>query len=234
MSDPVSLDRALPREDADQDPPQFGLLDMVEAFTAMRHEYRGQAKEGRELALQLQASTDEIRQLEAKLKSLVACHSTDETHHFVRLITELDTQLTRAVDATIKAEAGQRKQRLVQQSELRNVARSMSAIGRWSARRLIQQIESTNQADDETPSVAEGLSMLLARLREMLRENDIERLDTVGLPFDAEVMNSIGTVESSDLPAGHVVEQISPGYRWRGNMLRFADVRISAKLQVNS
>ncbi|MCP4512080.1 MAG: nucleotide exchange factor GrpE [Fuerstiella sp.] len=58
-------------------------------------------------------------------------------------------------------------------------------------------------------------------------ENEIERLDTLSLPFDAEVMNSIGTIESADLPPGHVGQQLSPGYRWRGNLLRFADVRIS-------
>jgi len=229
MSDSASLGRTLPNEDIHQDPPQFGLLDMVEAFTAMRHEYRGQAKEGRELTQQLQASTDEIRRLESKLQSLVACHSTDEAHKFVRLITELDIQLTRAVDATIKTEAAQRKQRLDEQSELRNAARSLSVIGRWFARPLILKIESTSQADDvEMPSVAEGLTLLLSRMREMLRDNEIERLDTIGLPFDAEHMNSIGRIESESVPPGHVAEQISPGYRWRGNMLRFADVRVSA------
>jgi len=228
MSDSASLPHAMRDDQLDPRPPEFGILDVVEAFTAMRHEYRGQAKEGRELADQLNASTDEIRQLELSLKNLVACHSTDETHKFVRLITELDTQLTRAVDATIKTEGIRQRRQLDHQTGLREVAESMSPVARWFSRPLIKKISSTSEsAPDETSSVAEGFSLLLARLRQMLQENEIERLDTLGLPFDAEVMNSIGTVESADVPLGHVAQQLSPGYRWRDNLLRFADVRIS-------
>jgi len=212
----------------DQSPPKFGILDVVEAFTAMRHEYRGQTKEGRDLAQQLLESTGEIRQLELSLKNLVACHSTDKAHNFVRLITELDTQLTRAVDATIKTEATRRRQQMDRQTALLKVAESLSPVARWFARPLIQQIGPANESStNETSSVAEGFSLLLARLRQMLNENEIERVDTLGLPFDGEVMNSIGTVESADQPSGHVAQQLSPGYRWQGNLLRFADVRIS-------
>lgn len=228
MSDPASLPRSMRDDQIDQNPPEFGILDVVEAFTAMRHEYRGQTKEGRELAQQLLASTGEIRQLEVRLKDLVACHSTNEAHKFVRLITELDTQLTRAVDATIRTEATRRRQQMNQQTALQKAADSLSPVARWFARPLIQQIEPANEfLADETSSVAEGFSLLLARLRQMLKENEIERLDTLGLAFDGEVMNSIGTVESGDVPAGHVAQQLSPGYRWQGNLLRFADVRIS-------
>lgn len=219
-------------DQVDPSPPEFGILDVVEAFTAMRHEYRVQAKEGRELTGQLHASTDEIRQLEFSLKKLVACHSTDETHKFVRLLTELDTQLTRAVDATIKTEAARRQQQLDHLMGLRKVAESMGKIARRFARPLIQQIESSSEPlAGETSSVAEGFSLMLTRLRQMLQENEIERIDTLGLPFDAELMNSIGTVESADIPPGHVAQQLSPGYRWRGNLLRFADVRISVLLR---
>ncbi|MCP4786567.1 MAG: nucleotide exchange factor GrpE [Fuerstiella sp.] len=228
MSDPDSFSQTLPDDDVEQEQPQFGLLDVVEAFTAMRHEYRGQAKEGRELAQQLHASTDEIRQIGLNLKNFVACHSTDEAHQFVRVIIDLDTQLTRAVDATIRSEAVRRRRQSDQQAALRNVVKSMSPIARWFARPLIRQVEPAGESlPDETSSVTEGFSLLLARLRQTMDENEIERLDTLSLPFDAEVMNSIGTIESADLPPGHVGQQLSPGYRWRGNLLRFADVRIS-------
>lgn len=227
MIDPASFPTAPPNEASDQSPPQFGLLDIIEAFTAMRHEYRGQAKDGRELAQQVLTSTDQIRQMELSLKSLVACHSTDEAHKFVRLLTELDTQLTRAVDAAIRTETVRQQQQRDQQTALQNIAKSMGPVARWFAGPLLKKIEpATDAVAHDVSSVAEGLSMLLARLRQMLHENEIQRLDTQGLPFDAEVMNSIGTIESKDVPTGHVAQQLAPGYRWRGNLLRVADVRI--------
>ena len=45
-----------------------------------------------------------------------------------------------------------------------------------------------------------------------MKESHIERVDTQGQPFDANIMNAIGTVKSSDHPAGYVVEQFSPGF----------------------
>jgi molecular chaperone GrpE len=59
-----------------------------------------------------------------------------------------------------------------------------------------------------------------------MNEHHIQRFDALGQAFDAETMNAIGTVESHEYPAGHVAEQLSPSYRWRENLLRFAEVRV--------
>jgi molecular chaperone GrpE (heat shock protein) len=49
----------------------------------------------------------------------------------------------------------------------------------------------------------------------------------LGKPFDGTTMNAIGTVESTTIAAGYVAEQISPCYRWKSAVLRFADVRVA-------
>jgi molecular chaperone GrpE len=54
----------LPR---DADPPQFGAVDIVEAFTALRHEWRGQTKESRALAAQIEGAVARIQAVEARL-----------------------------------------------------------------------------------------------------------------------------------------------------------------------
>jgi molecular chaperone GrpE len=68
---------------------------------------------------------------------------------------------------------------------------------------------------------------VLARLRRSMKELRIERIETQGQPFDANIMNAIGTIESSEYPSGHVAEQFSPGYRWQGQVLSFADVCVA-------
>ncbi len=69
---------------------------------------------------------------------------------------------------------------------------------------------------------------MLARLRRMIQDQAIERLDVLGRPFDAELMRAVGSIASTDCPAGHVAEQFSPAYRWQGQLLRFADVRVAS------
>ena len=52
--------QADPSAASDEDVPAFGLVDVIEAFTAMRHEYRGQTREGRELAESVRSAVERI------------------------------------------------------------------------------------------------------------------------------------------------------------------------------
>ena len=56
-----SNDHLVDSPDDLDDIPEFGLVDVIEAFTAMRHEWRGQTREGRELAAAVAASTTQIQ-----------------------------------------------------------------------------------------------------------------------------------------------------------------------------
>jgi hypothetical protein len=40
-------------------------------------------------------------------------------------------------------------------------------------------------------------------------------------------MQAIGAVATGDFPAGHVAEQLSPAYRWHGELLHYAEVRVA-------
>ncbi len=51
------------------DIPKFGLIDMVDAFTAFRHEYRTQAKESRVTAELLQTVSQQLAELTTSLRS---------------------------------------------------------------------------------------------------------------------------------------------------------------------
>ncbi|MCA9187794.1 MAG: nucleotide exchange factor GrpE, partial [Planctomycetales bacterium] len=72
-----------------------------------------------------------------------------------------------------------------------------------------------------------GLKLLHERLQRSMQRSELSRLETVGLPFDPERMRAIETVDNSNVPDGHVVDELRPGYRWGNNLLRCADVRIA-------
>jgi molecular chaperone GrpE (heat shock protein) len=46
-------------------------------------------------------------------------------------------------------------------------------------------------------------------------------------PFDPETMRAIDTVADASMPAGIVTEELRPGYRLHGAVLRAADVRVA-------
>lgn len=217
----------LPRDE----PPEFGLVDIVEAFTAMRHEWRGQTKESRALAEQIQAAVTNLQSLEANLLTRAAAlpEESTESERLVRLIAETDHQLSRAVAAVTQWEANRRLREVADAKGVERYFAGMNAIARWFARPLLAFIAEqrpVRESTAENPAI-EGLDLVLARLRSTMNEHRIERLDVEGHAFDANTMHAIGTVASEDCPSGHVAEQLSPAYRWRGRLLRFADVRVA-------
>ncbi len=227
-SDKTSFEEDQPQEEG----PQFGAVDIVEAFTAMRHEWRGQSKESRGIAEQIQAAVAAIQDLEAKLLDRVP-ESSDQageaSKQLAQLIAESDHQFTRAVRAIEQAETNRRLCDEAESHAVKQSISSLSALARWLARPLLKLLEEQHRAREQTQesSAIEGLNLVLARLRRSMKDLDIQRVDTEGQPFDGNTMNAIGTMDSSEHPSGHVAEQISPCYRWQGQVLRFADVRVA-------
>ncbi|HEY4261895.1 MAG TPA: nucleotide exchange factor GrpE [Schlesneria sp.] len=219
------------------DSPQFGALDIVEAFTAMRHELRGQTKESRALAELIQGAAANIQSLESKLRHCVTDTPVDDDSSgnataakpLVLSIIETDHQLSRAAAAIAQWEANCKLRAEAETKAVERYFAGMNPLARWWARPLLTFITEQRSVPDssaQSPAIT-GLDLVLAKLRRMMNEHDIERLDVVGQPFDANIMYAIGTIETADYSPGHVAEQLSPAYRWRGGLLRFADVRLA-------
>lgn len=231
------------------EPPQFGAVDIVEAFTAMRHECRLQTKESRVLAEQIQLAVTSIRSLETNLidrlperpideprSGLNGSGSAAEAKPLVQLIIDIDHQLSRAVSAIEQLEVIEREQNVTNAKILEQSVAGMSGLARWFARPLLTFITEKLTAGNlsrKNPAI-EGLNLVLARFKRAMNEQGIERIDTLGAQFDADIMHAIGTVETPDYTAGSVAEQLSPAYRWQGRLLRFAEVRIAQQTSTTS
>ncbi len=216
------------------DEPEFGAIDIVDAFTALRHEYRGQIKETRQLSKQLDRSTERIKQLESTLNQLAPllessnANADDSVAPFTSAMVEFDIQLTRAVDAAV---ADDRMRRITQRQFNESLTQSIAGLSRWSrwfAKPVIDVIQ-RHGADDagESSPVADGLSILLTKLRQSLSDLKINRIETFGKPFDGQIMRSIGVLEIEGVAAGHVSEQLSPAYVRDNQVIKYADVRVA-------
>ncbi len=215
------------------EPPQFGALDIVEAFTAMRHEWRGQTKASHALAEQIQQAVGSLQSLDERSRaaSAVSKQVAPEAKQLVLLIVETDHQFSRAVAAIALWEANQRLREAAAAQAVEQQIAALSPLARWFARPLSALLagQRSAQAPADMHPALDGLNMVLARLRRMMHEQGIERLDVQGQAFDADTMHAIGTVASTACPPGSVAEQLSPAYRWQGRLLRFADVRVAER-----
>jgi len=228
LADDAVIERPKPETLQPQEP-EFGLLDVVEAFTALRHEFRDQTTQGRELAATCGNAVEQIQKLENDLQRVLADSVTSDAKRLGILITEVDSQLTRAIDAISDAEITRDADhaRLVRQ-EIDGTFAGLNVLQRWIARTFYRSVQAClARRPESTNRVTEGLRMVLAKLRSAMQENAIERIDVLGKPFDPETMNAIGTVDSQEYPAGHVAEQLLPTYLWRGDVLRIAETRIA-------
>lgn len=214
--------------------PRFGLVDLVDAFTAFRHEYRTQVKESRQLHESLQLLSAKIEKLATQsISKSTSQNESDgsEVRRWVMMLIDFDIQWTRAIEATIRYEdtAQQESQRFPDVTQ--RIIASLTPWQRWWSAPLIHKLKSQPIAADLTKSgVTDGLMILLSRLRNLLGELGVERIDTMGQPFDGELMRSIGTMVDSNVTMGAVAQQLSSAYRWNGAVVKFADVRVSARV----
>jgi molecular chaperone GrpE (heat shock protein) len=77
------------------------------------------------------------------------------------------------------------------------------------------------------PAILEGVRLVRHQLEGVLRGYGVERIDAIGQRFDPGVHEAIGVTAVAD-PSRHglVVQQVEPGYRFAGRLLRPAKVSV--------
>jgi hypothetical protein len=73
----------------------------------------------------------------------------------------------------------------------------------------------------------QGFSILISHLEKLLQQAGIQRSNTLGAIFDPGTMVAVATIAPNGQPLNVVVEEVAPGYRWRNEILRPAEVKIT-------
>jgi molecular chaperone GrpE len=75
--------------------------------------------------------------------------------------------------------------------------------------------------------VADGYALSLRRVERLLPTWDVEPVRCTDEPFDPDRMEVVEVVADTGRPPGTVVEEVRPGYRWRGKLVRYAQVKVA-------
>jgi molecular chaperone GrpE len=231
----VGSDRPPAATDHDGGPgPEFGLVHLVEEFTALRHELKLQTKSGRGLIDQAESTVAALRQAIDHFRSVEpreAQAAWAAGKPIAEALGDLDEALTRGrreierisrrlgEDSTL-ALADAVDERFRQQSWLRRLLtadfhRQVQNVvhgGGWLRRDLLD-------------ALLEGYDLIHARLARVMASERIERIACEGRPVDPERMIVLEVVDDPHRPPGTVAKELRSGYTWRGRLLRYAEVQ---------
>jgi molecular chaperone GrpE len=96
------------------------------------------------------------------------------------------------------------------------------------------QAAAQNAKDDKQKSLQAGVTMIQQQLKTILTESGLEEIDAAGKPFDPALHEAVSQQETSEIPEGHVIQQLRKGYRLHERLLRPATVVVAKKPAVNS
>jgi molecular chaperone GrpE len=90
-----------------------------------------------------------------------------------------------------------------------------------------------NRARRQTRVVAGRRRHDPAAIEKRLAETGLEEIDATGKPFDPALHEAVSQQETSEIPEGHVFQQIRKGYKLRDRLLRPATVIVAKKPAAN-
>lgn len=77
-------------------------------------------------------------------------------------------------------------------------------------------------------NVEKGIYMIRTQIEDLLRTYGVAKIGLArGAPFDPVVAEAVAAAESEEVPDGHVLEEIEPGYKLREKVIRPARVKVS-------
>jgi molecular chaperone GrpE len=215
-------------------PREFGIIDLVEEFTALRQEVKLQTKSSRGLSEQtdnvlaaLRLAIEQFRSVEPKEAQAVwtAAKALAEG------LADLDEALDRGYREIERA-----RQQIADES-LRALETALNDLYRgrsWIRRRLLrpyhnQVIEvvrrDVSSRHDLFNSFQEGYGLIQKRLRRVMASEQVNRIPCEGRVVDPELMTVLEVVDLPDHPRGTVIKELRKGYTWRGRVIRYAEVQ---------
>jgi molecular chaperone GrpE len=215
-------------------PREFGIIDLVEEFTALRHELKLQTKSGRGLIDQTETTVATLKQATEQFRSA----QTKDAQAVWKAATPLAEALADLDEALVRGQREiERARRLIADESVRELENALDDLHRrqsWVRRRLLrsfhqQVIETVRLAGrarhDLFDSFLEGYSLIQKRLGRVLAAEQIEHISCLGKPVDPERMMVIEVVDEPRDQPGTVVKELRRGYTWQGRVIRYAEVQ---------
>jgi molecular chaperone GrpE len=85
---------------------------------------------------------------------------------------------------------------------------------------LERAIEHAEQGDEESQGLLEGVHMTVTQFRKILEDFGVKRIAALGAPFDPNLHQAMGQLESDEYPPNTVASEFQKGYLLNERLLR--------------
>jgi molecular chaperone GrpE len=215
--------------------PETGLLQVVEALTAMRHELKLQTRNGRSLEEAVQGARQSLDVAMRQFQSVQAREAESArraAQPLVEALVGLDESLERGMKAL---EITCRQLTEAAPQELRQTLDDDFRRLRWWRRWMVRAWHARTQAyvaaatasvtGTEFARLREGYQLIHSRIQQELQKQGVRRVVTVGQRVDPTCMTVVELADDDQMPPETVVAELRPGYLWHQDVIRFAEVR---------
>lgn len=231
-----ALDDSAAGDALDTEP--VGLYQLVEKLTALRHEVklltkaaRGSEERTEATLLAMQAAIEQFRSAPTKVPEA----ADKAMRPLIEAIIDLDESLLRGRRGIENARCRVMEELDRDLHDRRERLEALYHAQPWWRRLLCRPWHSaaTDIFSDRLLAehrnvfdlLLEGYDLIQARLQRMMPEQSIVRMECVGRQVDPNSMTVLEAVSDPARPPGVVIEEVRPGYYWRGEVFRYAEVR---------
>ncbi len=136
---------------------------------------------------------------------------------------ELKNQLLRRVAEfdNFRKRSLQEKSLLVEQANAELIRHLLPALDD------LQRIIKAGETHKDFESLYQGIQMFEKKLLGVLESEGLEKMETIGHPFDPEKHDALLQQEHPDTDSDVILDEHKNGYEFKGNVLRHAQVIVS-------
>ncbi len=82
-----------------------------------------------------------------------------------------------------------------------------------------------NESQEDVNSIKEGMKLIYNKFKNAAQQKGLQAFDSVGQPFDADLMEAITHIPAEDKDmSGKVLDEVEKGYKLGDKVIRFAKV----------
>ncbi len=172
--------------------------------------------QGSEMAADTESTTDELSTEELQAQLAEQCgQTTMYLDHLQRLQAEFDNY-----------------RRRTSQEQLQATSRGKESVLLVLLPILANFHLALQHADQDPNAVRQGVQMIGQQLESFLAEQGVERIETIGQPFDPSKHEALSTAPATEeTPANYIVNEIKAGYFVDGRMLCPAQVVVARAVE---
>ncbi|WP_243734890.1 nucleotide exchange factor GrpE [Paenibacillus turpanensis] len=110
-------------------------------------------------------------------------------------------------------------------------------FAKYASQKLIEQLlpvvdnferaVTVSKNGGDTDSLLKGIEMIFRQMEQLLDNEGVKAIESIGQPFNPEVHQAVMTVETDEHEAGTVVEELQKGYMLKDKVIRPAMVKVS-------